>query len=60
MVMNSIYCIRINNEKLQWPKYESEVHNLSKQELRWLLEGLSISQPKAIAKSPKGIFKHDN
>lgn len=39
---------RLDNGKLQWPKDENEVRNLSQQELRWLLEGLSIQQPKAI------------
>ena len=47
---------RLDNGKLQWPKNEQEVRNLSQQELRWLLEGLSIQQPKAIPKSEKGIF----
>ena len=47
---------RLDNGKLQWPKDENEVRSLSQQELRWLLEGLSLQQPKAIAKSAKGIF----
>ena len=47
---------RLDNGKLQWPKDKNEVQNLSQQELRWLLEGLSLQQPKAIAKSAKGIF----
>ena len=28
---------RLDNGKLQWPKDENEVRNLSQQELRWLL-----------------------
>lgn len=47
---------RIDNGRLQWPKNEEEVRNLTHQELRWLLEGLSLSQPKAISKSSKGVF----
>ncbi len=47
---------RLDNGKLQWPKDENELRNLSQQELRWLLEGLSLQQPKAIAKSAKGVF----
>ena len=47
---------RLDNGKLQWPKDENEVRNLSQQELRWLLEGLSIQQPKAIQPSSKGVF----
>lgn len=32
----------------QWPKDPEEVKLITKQELRWLLEGLSINQPKAV------------
>ncbi|MDG4657589.1 IS66 family insertion sequence element accessory protein TnpB [Ectobacillus antri] len=46
---------RLDSRKLQWPKNEKEVRNLSQQELRWLLEGLSIQQPKAIPQSSKGV-----
>ena len=34
--------------RFQWPKNASEVRPLTRQEFRWLLEGLSIEQPKAI------------
>ncbi|WP_382285194.1 hypothetical protein [Heyndrickxia sporothermodurans] len=38
-------------------KDENEVRKLSQQEVRWLLEGLSIQQPKStIQKSQKGVF----
>ena len=47
---------RLDKGKLQWPKDKDEVRNLSQQELRWLLEGLSIQQPKAIQQSSKGVF----
>ena len=47
---------RLDNGKLQCSKDENEVRNLSQQQLRWLLEVLSLQQPKAIAKSAKGIF----
>ena len=47
---------RLDSRKLQWPRNEREVHNLTQQELRWLLEGLSIQQPKAIQPSLKGTF----
>ena len=33
---------RIENGHLQWPKDQDEVKKLTAQELRWLLEGLSI------------------
>ena len=32
----------------QWPRDESEARKLTKQQFRWLMEGLSIDQPKAI------------
>jgi len=34
----------------QWPNDPEEVKTISKQELSWLLEGLSINQPKAVKK----------
>lgn len=39
---------RIDNGKLQWSKNKNELRKLSQQVLRWLLEGLSLKQPKAI------------
>lgn len=33
--------------RFQWPKTPEEVRDISLRELRWLLEGLSIDQPKA-------------
>jgi transposase len=39
---------RLENGKLQWPRNQDEVRKLTSKELRWLLEGLSIQQPKAI------------
>ncbi len=39
---------RLESGRFQWPRKESEVRKLSEQELRWLLEGLSINQPKAV------------
>lgn len=39
---------RLENGSFQWPKDPEAVRSISKQELRWLLEGLSIDQPKAV------------
>lgn len=47
---------RLDNGKLQWPKDEQAVRNLTQKQLRWLLEGLAIQQPKAIQSSDKGTF----
>jgi transposase len=37
----------VEKMKFQWPKDSEGVKNISSRELRWLLEGLSIEQPKA-------------
>lgn len=39
---------RYENGSLKWPKDETEVRELTPQQLRWLLEGLCIDQPKAV------------
>ena len=39
--------------RFQWPRNSSEVRNLTRQEFRWLMEGLSIEQPKALRPLPK-------
>lgn len=39
---------RLDNGKFQWPRNASQVKLLTRQQLRWLLEGLSIYQPKAV------------
>lgn len=47
-----LYYKRLDNGKYQWPRNASEVRPLSRQEYRWLLEGLTIDQPKAIKAVP--------
>ena len=44
---------RINDGKLKWPRKSEEIMKLSNQQLRWLLEGLSIIQPNAAKKRCK-------
>lgn len=41
---------RLENGKFQWPMNADSVRALTPQEFRWLLEGLSIDQPKAVKK----------
>nr|WP_196589830.1 IS66 family insertion sequence element accessory protein TnpB [Pectinatus cerevisiiphilus] len=41
---------RLENGKFQWSDTPEEVLDLSRQQLRWLLEGLCINQPKAVKK----------
>ncbi|MEQ7094098.1 IS66 family insertion sequence element accessory protein TnpB [Enterococcus gallinarum] len=45
---------RIDSGKLQWPRNELEVKKLTQRELRWLLEGLKIEQPRAITNARTG------
>ena len=39
--------------RFQWPRNASEVRPLTRQEFRWLMEGLSIEQPKAFQPSQR-------
>ena len=47
---------RLENGKLKWPRQKEDVRSLTAQQVRWLLEGLSIDQPKAILPGSKGTF----
>ena len=46
----------LDSGRFQWPRNASEVRTLTWQEYRWLLEGLSVSQAKAIKKAKKKEF----
>ena len=37
---------RLENGRYQWPLTHEEVQQLTPQQYRWLMEGLSIIQPK--------------
>ena len=39
---------RLDNGSFRWPRTETEAKLLTPQEIRWLLEGLELEQPKAI------------
>jgi transposase len=39
---------RLESGSFQWPRDADEVKHITHQEFRWLLEGLSINQPKAV------------
>jgi transposase len=39
---------RLEDGRFNWPRQQSEVKQLTRQQLNWLLEGLSIEQPQAI------------
>lgn len=47
---------RLDSGRFQWPRSSSEARPLSRQELRWLMEGLSIDQPKAFRHSKNRDF----
>ena len=48
---------RLDNGRFQWPRNETEARLLTAQQTRWLLEGLSIEQSKAIkAGKPGAIY----
>lgn len=38
---------RLENGKYQWPRNSKEARQLTAQQYRWLMEGLSVEQPKA-------------
>ena len=42
---------RLENGRFKWPRDEQEAREITSQQFRWLLEGLSIVQPKMIQKS---------
>ena len=39
---------RLERGKFQWPRKESEARMITLQQMKWLLEGLSVDQPKAL------------
>ena len=43
--------------RYQWPRTQSDARPLSRQEFRWLMEGLAVDQPRAI-KAEKTIGKN--
>lgn len=47
---------RLENGGFRWPRSETEARLLTQQELRWLLEGLEIDQPKDIKPANSGAL----
>lgn len=47
---------RLDNGVFRWPRNETEARLLTEQEIRWLLEGLELEQPKAIKEAKPGIL----
>lgn len=46
---------RLEGGKFNWPRSEQEVRNLTREQYIWLMQGLSVDQPKAIKKVEGGI-----
>ncbi|MBZ9607331.1 IS66 family insertion sequence element accessory protein TnpB [Clostridium estertheticum] len=42
-----LYYKRLEKGRFKWPSNENEVKSVTQREVRWLLDGLSIEQPKA-------------
>ncbi|MCR0265391.1 IS66 family insertion sequence element accessory protein TnpB [[Clostridium] innocuum] len=47
---------KLLESKYQWLKSKEEAMAITKQELRWLLEGLSIEQKRVFKETSKRIF----
>ena len=47
---------RLDNGRFQWPRNETAALLLKPQQIRWLLEGLKIEQPKAIREGKPGAL----
>lgn len=47
---------RLDNGRYRFPRTETEARQISKQQLRWLLEGLEIEQKKAIKPGKHGTI----
>jgi len=48
---------RLSNNRFKWPRNEDDLKQITAQEYRWLMEGLSIYQTKAIRETKqKPVF----
>ena len=47
---------RLDNGVFRWPRNEYEAKKLNEQQIRWLMEGLEIDQPKAIKRSKPSVL----
>ena len=45
---------RLENGKFQWPRTEEELRPISRQQFRWLMEGLQVEQKKVILPAKTG------
>ena len=47
---------RLEDGNFKWPRTPQQARRLTQQEFRWLMEGLTIDQPKAIREAKPGEF----
>lgn len=48
---------RLEDGRFKWPRDESEAKEITRQQFRWLLEGLAVVQPGGIKKTgPKAVI----
>ena len=47
---------RLENGSFRWPRHENDLKSISRQQFRWLMEGLSIEQKSVIFPAGKGGF----
>ena len=47
---------RFTDGRVQWPRNENEAKELTVQQYRWLMEGLTISQKKVITKKKPDVY----
>ena len=52
----TLFYKRLEAGVYQWPRNSQEARLLNRQQLRWLLEGLSIEQPKAFPAIKERVF----
>jgi transposase len=51
-----LYYKRLEKGKFKWPSNENEVKCITERQLRWLLDGLTIEQPKALKEVTQRFF----
>ena len=44
---------RLDNGRFQWPRNKTEAEQITAEQYTWLMQGLSIEQPKAIKKAKR-------
>lgn len=47
---------RLEQGRFQWPRTKEQARRVSRQQFRWLMEGLSIEQPKALKRCEKLVM----